>query len=66
MGERQRELRAERLAMEAPVKMLAPLLVFIFPCTWIRHILGSRTMTSKCSGANWCRVLRSRRVQTMS
>jgi tight adherence protein C len=26
--------RAERLAMEAPVKMLAPLLLFIFPCTF--------------------------------
>lgn len=26
--------RAEKLAMEAPVKMLAPLLLFIFPCTF--------------------------------
>lgn len=26
--------RAEKLAMEAPVKMLLPLLVFIFPCTF--------------------------------
>ena len=26
--------RAEKLAMEAPVKMLMPLLVFIFPCTF--------------------------------
>lgn len=31
----ERFLRAERLAMEAPVKMLAPLLVFIFPCTFV-------------------------------
>ena len=26
--------RAEKLAMEAPVKMLVPLLLFIFPCTF--------------------------------
>lgn len=31
----ERFLRAEKLAMEAPVKMLFPLLVFIFPCTFI-------------------------------
>jgi tight adherence protein C len=30
--------RAEKLAMEAPVKMLGPLIMFIFPCTFI--ILG--------------------------
>jgi tight adherence protein C len=30
--------RAEKLAMEAPVKMLAPLIMFIFPCTFI--VLG--------------------------
>lgn len=30
----ERFLRAEKLAMEAPVKMLLPLLVFIFPCTF--------------------------------
>ncbi|MCW8200925.1 type II secretion system F family protein, partial [Verminephrobacter aporrectodeae subsp. tuberculatae] len=28
-------LRAEKLAMEAPVKMLFPLIAFIFPCTFI-------------------------------
>lgn len=31
----ERFLRAEKLAMEAPVKMLFPLMVFIFPCTFI-------------------------------
>lgn len=31
----ERFMRAERLAMEAPVKMLPPLLVFIFPCTFV-------------------------------
>jgi tight adherence protein C len=31
----ERFLRAERLAMEAPVKMLAPLLLFIFPCSFL-------------------------------
>lgn len=30
--------RAEKLAMEAPVKMLAPLIMFIFPCTFV--VLG--------------------------
>lgn len=30
--------RAEKLAMEAPVKMLGPLILFIFPCTFV--ILG--------------------------
>ena len=30
--------RAEKLAMEAPVKMLVPLVLFIFPCTFI--VLG--------------------------
>lgn len=34
----ERFLRAEKLAMEAPVKMLFPLIVFIFPCTFI--VLG--------------------------
>lgn len=27
--------RAEKLAMEAPVKMLGPLILFIFPCTFV-------------------------------
>ena len=31
----ERFLRAEKLAMEAPVKMLFPLIAFIFPCTFI-------------------------------
>lgn len=31
----ERFLRAEKLAMEAPVKMLPPLLVFVFPCTFV-------------------------------
>jgi tight adherence protein C len=31
----ERFLRAEKLAMEAPVKMLGPLIFFIFPCTFI-------------------------------
>jgi tight adherence protein C len=31
----ERFLRAEKLAMEAPVKMLLPLVAFIFPCTFI-------------------------------
>jgi len=31
----ERFLRAEKLAMEAPVKMLLPLIAFIFPCTFI-------------------------------
>jgi tight adherence protein C len=30
--------RAEKLAMEAPVKMLGPLILFIFPCTFV--VLG--------------------------
>ena len=34
----ERFLRAEKLAMEAPVKMLVPLIAFIFPCTFI--VLG--------------------------
>ncbi len=28
-------LRAEKLSMEAPVKMLFPLIAFIFPCTFV-------------------------------
>ncbi len=31
----ERFLRAERLGLEAPVKMLAPLVLFVFPCTFI-------------------------------
>lgn len=31
----ERFLRAEKLAMEAPVKLLFPLIAFIFPCTFI-------------------------------
>ena len=31
----ERFMRAEKLAMEAPVKMLLPLIAFIFPCTFI-------------------------------
>lgn len=31
----ERFLHAEKLAMEAPVKMLLPLIAFIFPCTFI-------------------------------
>jgi tight adherence protein C len=34
----ERFLRAEKFAMEAPVKMLLPLIAFIFPCTFI--VLG--------------------------
>lgn len=34
----ERFLRAEKLAMEAPVKMLGPLIMFIFPCTFV--VLG--------------------------
>lgn len=34
----ERFLRAEKLAMEAPVKMLGPLILCIFPCTFI--VLG--------------------------
>lgn len=31
----ERFIRAEKLAMQAPVKMLMPLIMFIFPCTFI-------------------------------
>ena len=31
----ERFLKAEKLAMEAPVKLLFPLVAFIFPCTFI-------------------------------
>ena len=31
----ERFMRAEKLAMEAPVKMLGPLVIFIFPVTFM-------------------------------
>jgi len=31
----ERFLRAEKMALEAPVKLLAPLLAFIFPITFL-------------------------------
>jgi tight adherence protein C len=31
----ERFMRAEKLAMEAPVKLIGPLMMFIFPCTFI-------------------------------
>jgi tight adherence protein C len=34
-GTRERFSRAEKLAMEAPIRMLAPLVICIFPCTFI-------------------------------
>jgi tight adherence protein C len=34
----ERFARAEKLAMEAPVKLLFPLIAFIFPCTFV--VLG--------------------------
>jgi len=34
----ERFMRAEKLAMEAPVKLLGPLVMFIFPCTFL--VLG--------------------------
>jgi tight adherence protein C len=47
----ERFLRAEKLAMEAPVKMLGPLILFIFPCTFavlafpiVMKFLGSGMM----------------------
>ena len=34
----ERFARAEKLAMEAPVKLVLPLIAFIFPCTFV--VLG--------------------------
>jgi tight adherence protein C len=46
----ERFLRAEKMAMEAPVKMLFPLLAFIFPCTFI--VLAFPILT-KFMAAGW-------------
>jgi tight adherence protein C len=42
-----RFLKAEKMAMEAPVKLLAPLIMFIFPTTFIviGFILLSKTLS---------------------
>lgn len=39
----ERFLRAEKLAMEAPVKLLFPLVAFIFPCTFV--VIGFPSMS---------------------
>jgi tight adherence protein C len=48
----ERFLRAERLAMEAPVKMLLPLLLFIFPCTFLILFFP---VASRLLGEGWLR-----------
>lgn len=40
----ERFLRAEKLAMEAPVKLLFPLLAFIFPCTFVVLFLDRKSV----------------------
>jgi tight adherence protein C len=46
----ERFLRAEKLALEAPVKMLFPMVVCIFPCTFL--IIGF-PLAVKLLGAQW-------------
>jgi len=46
----ERFLRAEKLALEAPVKMLFPMVFCIFPCTFL--IIGF-PLAIKLLGAQW-------------